>query len=206
MTPGIKRVLGVASVAWSALACSGSAAPVDAGADGASATHVTGLVGGMAFAAQDAVFTNARAKGLGFSGTSTVVLVATFGTVCSNEAANSGVKGGRSIFLGLAMNDAAGAAAPVSGTGVFVVGPGSDAQMPGARAQLFYQRNGDDCLKTESHSASGGQVTITEVATSTLAGDFDVVLADTNEHVTGSFVAASCASFDPNRTPTATCL
>jgi hypothetical protein len=192
---------------WSALACSAkSAGTADAGADGAPTTQVTGIVGGMAFAAEDAVFTSARAKGLGFSGTSTVVLVADFGSVCSNEGANAGVKGGRSIFLGLAMNDAAGAAAPVSGSGVFVVGPGSDAQMPGAHAQLFYQRDGDNCLKTEAHSALSGQVRITHVAASTLAGDFDVVLADTNEHVTGSFVAASCASFDPNRTPATTCM
>jgi hypothetical protein len=197
----------VASVIWSALACSAKIpGPTDSGADGPPTTQVTGIVGGMAFAAQDAVFTSARAKGLGFSGTSTAVLVADFGSVCSNEGANAGVKNGRSIFLGLAMNDAAGAAAPVSGSGAFVVGPGSDAQMTGARAQLFYQRYGDDCLRTESHSALSGQVKITEATAATLAGTFDVVLADTNEHVTGSFLAASCASFDPNRTPAATCM
>jgi hypothetical protein len=50
-----------------------------------------------------------------------------------------------------------------------------------------------------------GQVAVTSVDTSALAGTFDVVLSDTNEHVTGSFVAASCSSFDPNRTPVTTC-
>src|SRR5205823_3363223 len=60
-------------------------------------------------------------------------------------------------------------------------------------------------LHGQSHEAASGQVLVTSVDTSALAGTFDVVLSDTNEHVTGSFVAASCPSFDPNRTPLATC-
>jgi hypothetical protein len=202
-----RGVLIGGSVLFSALACSSkSAAPNDAGLDGSLGTQVTGLVGGAAFQARDSVFTVAQAKGLGFNGTSTVVLVADFGGVCPNQGANAGVKGGRSIFLGLAVNDAAGMAAPVSSSGVFAVGPGGAAQMPGARAQLFYESDGDNCLKAEMHSASTGQVTITEVGASTLEGTFDVVLSDTNEHVTGSFASVDCASFDPNRTPSASCM
>jgi hypothetical protein len=203
----MRGVLIGASLLCSALACSPmSAARADSGLDGSLATLVTGTVGGAAFQARDAVFSVAQAKGLEFNGQSTVVLVAAFSDVCPNQGANAGVKGGRSIFLGLAMNDAAGTAAPVSSAGIFAIGSGSAAQMPGARAQLFYERDGDNCLKAESHAASSGQVTITEVAASTLAGTFDVMLADTNEHVAGSFVAASCATFDPNRTPNATCM
>jgi hypothetical protein len=55
------------------------------------------------------------------------------------------------------------------------------------------------------HQAASGQVLVTSVDTSTLKGSFDVILSDTNEQVTGTFVAASCSSFDPNRTPIATC-
>ncbi|MDB4983685.1 MAG: hypothetical protein JWM82_4437 [Myxococcales bacterium] len=191
----------------SALACSSkSAAPTDSGIDGLPATEVTGTIGGAAFRARDAIFSVAAAKGLGFNGRSTVVLVSDFGGACPNQGTNTGVKGGQSVFLGLATNDAAGMAAPITGPGVFVVGPGSAAQMPGGRAQLFHERDGDDCLKAESHSASSGQVTIVSLSTSTVSGTFDVVLTDTNERVTGSFLAASCASFDPNRTPNATCM
>jgi len=207
MGSATRGVLIGAALLCSALACSStSAASTDSGLDGSPATEETGIVGGSAFQARDAVFGVAQAKGLGFKGQSTVVLVADFGGVCPNQGANIGVKGGRSIFLGLAMNDTAGTAAPVSSSGVFAVGPGSAAQTPGGRAQLFYERDGDNCLKAESHSASSGQVTITDVSTSTLVGTFDVVLADTNEHIVGSFLAANCASFDPNRTPNATCM
>jgi hypothetical protein len=197
----------LASLLMAAVACSTpSAATSDANGLGDGATAVSGTVGGSAFAAQDAVFTLANAKGLAFNGQSTVAFVGDFGGICAKEQASSGVMGGRSIFIGLAVNDAAGSASPVTSPGAHVIATGAAAQGASARvAQLFYQRVGANCLKAEMHSAASGAVTVTAVDASRLDGTFDVVLADTNEHVTGAFAASSCSSFDPNRTPNATC-
>jgi hypothetical protein len=189
------------------LGCSSSSAtPADSEANPDAATQVTGTAGGSTFVAEDAIFTIADLSGFEFHGQSTALLITTFPGACAKEQASAGVKGGRSIIIGLAMNDASGNASAVATHGTHVIASGSGATAAGARvAQLFYQRVGDDCLRTESHQAASGQVAVTSVDTSALAGTFDVVLSDTNEHVTGSFVAASCSSFDPNRTPLATC-
>jgi len=189
------------------LGCSSQSASVrDSGTNSDAATQVTGTAGGSAFVAEDAIFTTADVSGLEFNGQSTDLMISTFTGACAKEQASAGVKGGRSFFIGLAVNDGSGNASPVTSSGLHAIASGAGAVAPGARvAQLFYQRFGDDCLRAESHEASGGQVVIAAVDASMLEGTFDVVLADTNEHVTGSFVASSCPSFNPNRTPTATC-
>jgi hypothetical protein len=202
-----RGILKGALVAMVVLGCSSQGAtPSDSGANSDAATQITGTAGGSTFVAEDAVFTIADATGFEFNGQSTDLMIASFTGACSKEQANAGVKGGRSIVIGLAVNDASGNASAVASPGTHMIASGSGAMAAGARvAQLFYQRVGDDCLRAESHEASSGQVQITSVNTSALEGTFDVVLSDTNEHVTGSFVAASCSSFDPNRTPIATC-
>jgi hypothetical protein len=189
------------------LGCSSQSASMpDSGTNGDAGTQVTGTAGGSAFVAVDAIFTTADASGLEFNGQSTDLMIATFTGTCAKEQANAGVKGGRSLFIGLAVNDAGGNASPVTSPGTHAIASGAGAVAPGARvAQLFYQSLGDDCLKAESHEAASGQIVIAAVDASMLAGTFDVVLADTNEHVTGSFQASSCSFFNPNRTPTATC-
>jgi hypothetical protein len=189
------------------LGCSSSSAtPSDAGAHPDAATQVTGTAGGSTFVAADAVFTIADVAGFEFHGQSTALLIATFTGICAKEQAGAGVKGGRSIIIGLAVNDAGGNASAVASPGTHAIASGAAATAAGARvAQLFYQRAGDDCLRAESHEAASGQVVVTSVDTSAVEGTFDVVLADTNERVTGSFAAASCSSFDPNRTPVTTC-
>jgi len=205
---GAGATLTAALSALVALGCSSSSAtPSDSGANPDAATQVTGAAGGSTFVAADAIFTIADVTGFEFHGQSTDLLITTFPGACSKEQAGAGVKGGRSIVIGLAVNDAGGNASAVATPGTHVIASGSSgATAAGARvAQLFYQRVGDDCLRTESHEAASGQVLVTSVDPSALAGTFDVVLSDTNEHVTGSFVAASCSSFDPNRTPVTTC-
>jgi hypothetical protein len=167
---------------------------------------VTGTAGGSTFVAEDAVFTITDVAGFEFNGQSTDLMIAAFTGVCSKEQANAGVKGGRSITIGLAVNDATGSASAVTSPGTHMIASGSGATAAGARvAQLFYERMGDDCARAESHEASSGQVLVRSVGASALKGSFDVILSDTNEHVTGSFVAATCSSYDPNRTPLATC-
>lgn len=189
------------------LGCSSQSASMpDSGTTGDAGTQVVGTAGGSAFVAADAIFTTADVSGLEFSGQSTALMIATFAGTCAKEQANAGVKGGRSLFIGLAVNDAGGNASPVTGPGTHAIASGAGAVAAGARvAQLFYQRSGDDCLRAESHQASSGQIVVSAVDASMLAGTFDVVLADTNEHVTGSFQASSCSFFNPNRTPIATC-
>lgn len=207
ITEEARGILAGALVSIVVLGCSSTGAtPSDSGANADAATQVTGTAGGSTFVAEDAVFTIADASGFDINGPSTDLMITAFADVCSKEQANAGVKGGRSIIIALAVNDASGNASAVASPGTHVIASGSGAKAAGARvAQLFYERVGDDCLKAESHEASSGQVLVTSVDTSALKGSFDVILSDTNEHVTGSFVAASCSSFDPNRTPIATC-
>ena len=189
------------------LGCSSQSASMpDSGTNGDAGTQVVGTAGGSVFVAEDAIFTTADASGLEFNGQSTALMIATFTGACAKEQANAGVKGGRSLFIGLAVNDADGNASPVTSPGTHTIASGAGAVAAGALvAQLFYQRLGDDCLRAEAHQASSGQIVVTAVDASMLAGTFDVVLADTNEHITGSFQASSCSFFDPNRTPIATC-
>jgi hypothetical protein len=205
--PGAGAILRAALLSLAVFGCSSpSATPTDSGANPDAATQVTGTAGGSTFVAADAIFTIADVAGFEFHGQSTDVQISTFTGACSKEQASAGVKGGRSIAIGLAVNDASGNASAVATPGTHLIASGAGATAAGARvAQLFYQRMGDNCLKAESHEAASGQVVVTSVDTAALAGTFDVVLSDTNEHVTGSFVAASCSSYDPNRTPVATC-
>jgi hypothetical protein len=166
------------------------------------ATQVAGAIGGSAFAAMDAIAVDADAKGADFNGISTVVQLSTFGGACSKQGVNAGVANGRLLGFFLAINDAAGYSSPATATGDYLVS-GAPKTPSSKQALGFYQKDGADCLKTVSASATGGKVTVTQTG-ATIAGTFDLTFG--SDHVTGSFSAPRCSSFDPNRTPIATCM
>jgi len=186
--------------------CSGGAATDrnDAGGQGA----VVGPIGGTDLQVRDSVYTVSEVRGLEFNGPSTNILIADYAAICAKEGSGTGVNGGRSVFIGLASNDSSGVSSAVTAPGTHAIASGAAARAPGTRtAQLSYQRNGADCLRTEHHDASAGQVVVTAAdgTAGAVTGTFDVTLADTGEHVTGSFQAGDCAAFDPNRTPATSC-
>jgi hypothetical protein len=178
-----------------------------AGGDGGvtAGTTVNGAIGGSAFVAGDAINVEANASGLDFNGKSTDVLITSFSGACAKQAANAGVANGRLLFFGLAVTDSAGNASPVTATGDYTI---AKAPLPNNAkvAQAFYEKDGADCLKATNLDAASGKITVTNPGAGggTLEGTFDLTFG--SEHITGSFSAPRCASFNPNRTPLDTCM
>jgi hypothetical protein len=193
-----------AGFALAACSSGGSARP-DGGlpADGGPA-QIGGTLGGSPFVAEDAIFAVVEASGLAFNGPSTDVFITDFPAACGKQQAGAGVAGGRALFIGLADVDGSGMAASAAAPGTYTVVSGSPSPSTHA-AQLFYMRNGSDCLRAEQLKAASGMVVLTAVGATAVAGSFDVMLSTSGERVTGSFSASSCTAFNPNATPVTTC-
>ena len=169
------------------------AKPIDANAGNV----VTGTLGGSTFVALDAVGNAVMANGFDFDGMSTMISMTTFANECSLQTSSTGTPNGRLLIFDLATTDAAGHSAPIAAAGAYTVFSGSPVASS-KLAEVYYEVDGADCLKTSSEFATSGTVTVTAV-TAPISGTFDLTFPD--GHVTGSFTAASCAALDPNRTP-----
>ena len=187
------------------VACGGDHATTDASTqqhdakpvDANPGNVVTGTLGGSSFNALDAVSNAVMADGVDFDGMSTMIEMTTFANECSLQTSSTGTPNGHLLVLDLATTDAAGHSAPITAAGAYTVFSGSPA--PSSKlAEVYYEVDGADCLKASSEFATSGTVTVTAV-TAPISGTFDLTFAD--GHVTGSFIAPSCAALDPNRTP-----
>jgi hypothetical protein len=167
------------------------------------ATSVTGSIGGSSYTAMDAISVVAMAKGFDFDMTSTAIQISDFADACAKQGANQGVPNGRLLFFGLALIDAGGHSTPATGTGdytVVTVAPTT----AGPAAEVFYEADGPNCLKSTGVQATSGKVTVTKTG-DPIEGTFDLTFYDTGEHITGTFSAPGCPALDPNRTPTGGC-
>jgi hypothetical protein len=172
--------------------------------DGApTANSVTGAIGGSAYDAIDAVSVAAHANGFEFDMTSTDIKISDFAGACAKETANVGSAYGRLLFVGLAVIGSDGHSAPATATGDYTIVTAAPAASTNA-AEVFYEADGADCLKSVQHQATSGKVTVTKVG-DPIEGTFDLTFSDTGEHITGTFSAPNCAGLNPNRTPTGGC-
>jgi hypothetical protein len=158
---------------------------------------VTGTLGGNSFGALDAVGNSVSANGFDFDMMSTMVVMTTFANECSLQMTSTGTPNGHLLIFDLASTDNAGHSAPISAAGAYTVFTGTVAASS-KLAEVYYEVDGADCLKTSQERATSGTVMVTS-ATAPLTGTFDVTFPD--GHITGSLTAANCTALDPNRTP-----
>ncbi len=144
---------------------------------GPTSNAVTGTVAGTSLSAQDAVFSNTTA------GTGTVVGVTSFGGACTDLANDQLPKS--SVVLSLQLAQGTGS---VTNPGTF-----SFLGTQGATAAFAAEWTSYDSTCTPTNSmATGGTVTVDSVSSSQLTGTFDIKF--NTDHVTGSFVASTCAA------------
>jgi hypothetical protein len=174
------------------------------GAAPAAANQVNGTVAGQAIAAKDAIARPLTVKGDAFSGTSLSIDVTDWADACGKERRDAGTALGRALWMNLVATDASGTASAASAPGTYRVVATGTPPRGALLADVFYEGNDAACFPTTEFRASSGAVQITAVSASRVVGTFDVVL-ENGDHVTGTFDAASCDAFDPNRTPLATC-
>jgi hypothetical protein len=173
-------------------------------------TSVQGQVSGRTFNAQDAISAQAAGSGFAFNGLATYVEITDYGGSCALEQQNKAPVNGQRLLLGLAVDDAAGNAAPPTAPGVFTVY--GNVVLPKSKnvAQVYYEGG---CPKVQPHGGASGTVTVTQVnADGSLEGSFDVVLtcagfstcSGPDAPLTGSFRSTPCAALTQsiNRTPT----
>jgi hypothetical protein len=184
-----------------ATACSNDSTSASDAATG-SQTVVNGNLGGAAFTARDAVWKNVTVAGFPFDGMSTVIEVTDFANDCSLQTTQTGTPNGRIFVLALAATDASGNSSPITATGTYSVFTGTVPTSAKA-AVAYFEIDDAACLKSSFAFALSGTVTVTS-ATDPQQATFDVTFPD-NEHVTGSYNAASCAGLNPNATPLGGC-
>jgi hypothetical protein len=182
-------------------ACGGSASSPDASVDSApSPNQVNGDLGSMPLAVMDGIFVEAEASGFKFVGTTSFIMLASFGDACGKQATSTGVPFGRMLFLDLGITDSRSAATPAHETGDYVVMSGFPFPPSSKLAEVFYEADGANCRKQVNEEASSGAVTVSRTDAATLAGTFDITFP-TVGHVTGTFSTAQCGALNPNRTP-----
>src|SRR5262249_54499361 len=95
----------------------------------------------------------------------------------------------------------AGTSASAATTGAYPVFGGTAPS--GNGAEVYYEADGANCLKSSTEFATTGTVTVTS-ATDPKTATFDVTFAG-GDHITVMVHATHCAAFDPNSTPTGGC-
>lgn len=196
------RVAVVALMLLSALGCS------RLGSDTTQPNGAQGDLGGTPFPVRDAISNVATAQGFDFAGPSTMIAMSDFASACTLRAANQGFPSGRLLYLDLAAIDASGTASPVTETGSYVVGqsPLPDSSLS---AEVFYEQDDSNCIKTLNEQGTSGVVNVTGTTAGDagpgITGNFDVTFASSGDHVTGTFAAPTCAGFDPNNGPVGGC-
>ncbi len=160
-------------------------------------TVVNGTVGGTGFAALDAVWANVSANGFDFNGMSTDVTVTDFANECAAQTSQTGTPNGKLLVFVLATTDGAGNSSPINAAGTYTVFTGTPA-VSSKLAEVYFEVDGADCLKSNSGFATSGTVTVTS-ATDPMQATFDVTFP--SDHIMGSYHATSCTALDPNSTP-----
>ena len=177
------------------------------GPDAGGETQVTGTIDGVAFDAKDAISRSTIADGFEFQDESTVVLVTDFTSACANQASDHGVANGQLLAVVMATVDANGSSHPLTAPGTFGVTDAAPAASSSA-AQIYYEKDGANCFKTNFYMATSGTVVVTAVdGAGTVSGTFSATFpaSSGNQQISGGFIAPQCAALDPNRTPLATC-
>jgi hypothetical protein len=164
---------------------------------------VTGAIGGSAYSAVDAISVVATASGLDFDMTSTDIKISNFAGSCAKETANVGSANGRLLLIGLAVIDSSGYSGPATKMGDYTIVTSPPSPSTNA-AEVFYEADGANCLKSQGYQATSGTVTVTKVG-DPIEGTFDLTFSDTAEHITGKFSAPNCPGLNPSRTPTGGC-
>ncbi len=190
---------GIAAAWFAAVACGGSS--------GTTTTAVSGSIDGRTFDAKDAIATQATGSGFTFGGPATYVEITDYAGACAKETEHLQPATGQRLVLGLASYDSSGHSGAPGATGTFAVtqtGPGAAGSNI---AQLYFDGG---CHKAQAHTGASGTVTLTAVRSDgSLEGTFDIVLTcggfstctGPDAHLTGSFLAVSCAGLNVNSTP-----
>ena len=183
-------------------ACGGnSSSPDGKPADSnAGQTVVMGNLGGAPFTALDAVWNDDTATGFDFNGMSTSIEITSFAGDCGHQMARTGVPNGRLLFVQLGTTTG-GNSAPATTNGAYPVFKGQPPQ--GNGAEVIFEIDGPNCLKSTSVGATSGTVTVTS-ATDPKTATFDVTF-ENGDHITGMVHATHCTALDPNSTPTGGC-
>ncbi len=150
-------------------------------------TSATGTVGGASLNAQDAVFANLQSG----STSGTVLAVTSFTGTC-NDVTNSRLPKSSAV-LSIQMVSNGGV---VTAPGTFSFPNASGANFLGASFSAYDAT----CVPTPT-DATAGTVSVTAVSASQMTGTFDLTFG--NDHLSGSFNAAYCATLGQgNGSPT----
>jgi hypothetical protein len=177
------------------------------GANPPTGNSVTGAINSRAFAAQDAIATNATGKGFSFGGPATYIEITDYANACALETAGQQPTSGQRLVLAIASYDASGRPSPPAAPATFTVQQSSPGGANSKVAELYYDGG---CFKAQAHAGLSGAVTVTKIGSDgALEGTFDLIITcdgfsgctGPDPHLTGSFHATPCAGLNVNATP-----
>ena len=149
---------------------------------------VDGTVGGVPFAAKDAISHPTGPQNSLFDGPSTYVVMTDYPGACAAAVADEKDLGANIIF-DLASIDATGAASAATTTGTYVVVKGSP-----MTAGLAVVVGWASSTAQQASVGTSGSLVVTALGAAGISGTFDLTFDD-GSHVTGSVDAPSCAGY-----------
>ena len=177
------------------------------GGETALSNTVNGSINGRAFAALDAIATQATGSGFSFGGPATYVQITDYANACVKETSHVQPTSGQRLVLGLASYDASGKAAPPTQPGTFPVNQNAPGAAGSNTAELYYDGG---CLKADAHAGLSGSVVVTAIGTDgSIQGTFNITLtcdgfsncSGPDATLNGSFHATACSGLSINSTP-----
>lgn len=157
-----------------------------AGCGGASgSSSVQGSVGGKSFSEAHAV-ANVGGQAQRQSG---LVIISSASDICERVTANSEPTNAQLLTLQLREADAAGNSSAPGHSGTYAI-TSNGSPTSGQFAWAFFVAVGAQTSDSSQMQASGGSVTLTDVADGRYGGSFDLTFG--SDHLTGSFDSSNC--------------